>query len=106
MKVSAKQRIMYVAGDLLACEAATLLFNFVRHLRIHNGGDIGFAEWSADPYVELSYLAFPAVMLAIFALLGFYNDPLYKSRYETRDQCGSRFGVRFACDLFRHHGQR
>ena len=82
MKVSAKQRIMYVAGDLLACEAATLLFNFVRHLRIHNGGDIGFAQWSADPYVELSYLAFPAVMLAIFALLGFYNDPLYKSRYE------------------------
>ena len=94
MKVSAKQRIMYVAGDLLACEAATLLFNFVRHLRIHNGGDIGFAEWSADPYVELSYLAFPAVMLAIFALLGFYNDPLYKSRYElaTNAALGSALG--------------
>ena len=82
MKISVKQRIEYFIGDFIACEAATLLFNIVRHLRIHADGQISFVQWSADPYVELGYVAFPAVMLAIFALLGFYNNPLYKSRYE------------------------
>ena len=94
MKISVKQRIEYFIGDFIACEAATLLFNIVRHLRIHADGQISFVQWSADPYVELGYVAFPAVMLAIFALLGFYNNPLYKSRYElvTNAALGSFVG--------------
>lgn len=81
--MSTKQRLIYAAGDFIACEVATLLFNLARHWRIHSHARLSFFEWSADPYVELSYLAFPVVMLAVFALLGFYNDPLFKSRYEA-----------------------
>ena len=94
MKLSTKQRLIYAAGDLLACEAATLLFNLARHWRIHADVALNFFDWSADPYVELSYLAFPAVMLAVFSLLGFYNDPLFKSRYEavTNSALGSAIG--------------
>ena len=51
MKISVKQRIEYFIGDFIACEAATLLFNIVRHLRIHADGQISFVQWSADPYV-------------------------------------------------------
>lgn len=83
MKVSTKQRMLYIAGDVIACELATLLFNVVRHRWIFTGENISFAEWSADFYVELSYLAFPAVMIMVFSILGFYNNPRYKSRYEV-----------------------
>lgn len=83
MKITVRQRLSYIAGDFIACEAATLVFNLARHWRIHIDRSIDFATWSADPHVELSYLAFPCVMLAVFGLLGFYNDPSYKSRYEA-----------------------
>lgn len=83
MKITVRQRLSYIAGDLIACEAATLIFNLARHWRIHADRSIDFATWSTDPHVELSYLAFPCVMLAVFGLLGFYNDPSYKSRYEA-----------------------
>lgn len=83
MKVTTKQRLLYIAGDIIACEIATLLFNLARHLRIHADSQLDFFQWSSDPYVQLSYLAFPVVMLAVFALLGFYNNPLFKSRYEA-----------------------
>lgn len=94
MKVLTKQRLIYAVGDIIACELATLLFNLARHWCIHADASLSFVEWSADPYVELSYLAFPAVMIAVFALLGFYNDPLFKSRYEalTNSASGSAIG--------------
>ncbi len=85
---------MYIVGDLIACELATLLFNVVRHLWLNSGAGITFAVWSEDVHVRLSYLAFPCVMLAQFALLGFYNNPRYKSRYEvtTNDALGALAG--------------
>ena len=85
---------MYIVGDLIAGELATLLFNVVRHLWLNAGTGITFSHWSEDLPVELSYLAFPAVMLSTFGLLGFYNDPRYKSRYEvaTNDALGAVIG--------------
>lgn len=79
-----KRRLIYIIGDLFACEVATLLYNIVRYLRLNIGERASYPQWSADPAVILSYIAFPAVMMAMFAILGFYNDPdpKLKSRYD------------------------
>ena len=82
MTVTGRQRLWYILGDAVACVFATLIFNVIRHRWLHASDILDFMSWSGDPHVVLSYIAFPVIMITVFALLGFYNAPLYKSRYE------------------------
>lgn len=95
MTVKTRQRVWYVAGDVIACLLATLLFNLIRHWWIYAGSEISFAKWSNDIHVTLGYVAFPVIMVSVLALLGFYNFPSYKSRYEifTNGALGSLVGT-------------
>ena len=95
MTVTGRQRLWYVAGDLVASVIATLIFNLLRHWWLHASSATSFAAWSSDLHVELGYVAFPGIMVTVFALLGFYNYPLYKSRYEivTNAALGSFVGA-------------
>lgn len=82
MTVTSRQRLWYILGDTMACAFATLIFNIIRYRWLHAADALEFSTWSGDPHVALGYIAFPAIMIAVFAMLGFYNSPLYKSRYE------------------------
>lgn len=68
--------------DYLASVVSILCFNIFRHWWLYRYTDFTFAEWSRDLPVALGYVVFPLVMVAIYAVLGYYNDPVYKSRYE------------------------
>jgi len=82
MKAIARQRTLYLAGDIAAVLLGTLAFNIFRYWSIYSWSWDGFIRWNHDPHVAASYVAFPIVFLIISAIAGFYNDPLYKSRYE------------------------
>lgn len=66
----------------MAALCGMFVFNVVRHMWLHHGTGLSFAVWSHDPYVQLGYVAFPLLLLALFAVSGFYNEPVYKSRYD------------------------
>lgn len=75
-------RIQCVAGDFISCVVSVFCFNLFRHWWLYGGTDLTFATWSHDLPVALGYVAFPVAMVLIYAVLGFYNEPAYKSRYE------------------------
>ena len=82
MKACTRQRMTYIAGDLLAAIVATFAFNSFRFRWISGETVEGFIRWTHDPHVAASYVAFPLVYIIISAIAGFYNSPSLKSRYE------------------------
>lgn len=82
MKIETRHRIYFVAGDLIACILAVFAFNLFRFRWLYGGSSMTFASWSHDPAVAAGYLVFPIAVVLIFAVLGFYNEPDFKSRYE------------------------
>lgn len=82
MKAITKHRILYLAGDIFASMLGVLLFNIFRYWWIFHGTCEDFIRWSYDPHVVIGYAVFPAIFILISGIAGFYNDLLYKSRYE------------------------
>lgn len=82
MKARDRHRILYLTGDTIALLFGTLTFNLLRHWCIYHDTWAGFVRWSHDPHVVIGYIAFPIIFIAISGVSGFYNDPMYKSRYE------------------------
>lgn len=71
-----------MACDYVSGAVSVLCFNIFRHWWLYGNTDYSFAQWSHDPSVAWGYIIFPMVMVAVYAVLGYYNDPVYKSRYE------------------------
>lgn len=71
-----------MACDYVSSAVSVLCFNIFRHWWLYGSTGYSFADWSRDVPVASGYVVFPLVMVAIYAVLGFYNDPVYKSRYE------------------------
>lgn len=82
MKVETRHRICFIFGDLIACLFAMLAFNLFRYNWLYGNSDVTFSLWSADPAVAGGYIVFPLAEVLIFAVLGFYNSPDFKSRFE------------------------
>lgn len=71
-----------MVGDYVSCIVSMLCFNIFRHWWLYEGTGYAFTAWSCYRPVALGYVVFPLVMVALYAILGFYNEPAYKSRYE------------------------
>lgn len=75
-------RLCYIANDYIMSLAGILLFDVFRyHLQPRWMEPRSFDEWLLDdPRVRLSYLLFPLMMMAIYAISGYYNYVEAKSR--------------------------
>ena len=85
MKSETAQRIRYLTGDFLATNLAWLIFNIIRYIDIdelHQAQYSSLEHFLSSPTVILGQILFPALMLGIFYLSGYYNNPFFKSRIE------------------------
>lgn len=85
MRSETAQRIRYLAGDFLATNLAWLIFNIIRYIDIevlHQAQYDSLGHFLSTPTVILGQILFPVLMLGIFYLSGFYNNPFFKSRIE------------------------
>lgn len=89
-----RQRIKYIVSDLIACNAAWSIFNVIRYYSL----PVNYNEMSLQTYysmhvVLVGQIVFPLMMLALFALSGFYHSCTQRSRV---DQIVNTFSVSFA----------
>ncbi len=84
MNIYTRQRLIYLFSDYIAIYIAWLLFNIVRYslLDIHLDGFSSLAEFLTCRQVLVGQIIFPIFLLAISAISGYYNNPLYKSKIE------------------------
>lgn len=84
MSRAAYIRSAYIAGDYLAVNAGWMLFNVIRFYTLPTG----FTDASLDtflfhaPQVVLGEILIPFMMLGFYALSGFYNEVIFKSRLD------------------------
>lgn len=85
MKAETKQRLIYVAGDFLATSLAWFLFNVVRYNQLIGLQTIFFpslrAFYEVKPVIY-GQLFFPLLMMGLYILSGYYNNPLFRSRLD------------------------
>ena len=84
MKNENRLRILYIVSDLLCVSLAWFLFNIVRYNFIveSNSGFSSLANFLTSRAVLLGQVLMPIAMLAIFAMSGYYNSPVFRSRIE------------------------
>lgn len=89
-----RQRLKYVASDLIASNAAWCLFNVIRYYSLPvNYNEMSLQTYYSMPVVLVGQIVFPLMMLALFALSGFYQTCTEQSRV---DQIVNTFGVSLA----------
>lgn len=95
MKIETRQRIVYIISDWLMAVAGLLIFNIARVLLLKDGDFDLFIRWSTDPNVVKGYIVFPLMMVFFYVLSGFYNEPVYKSRFLdfSNSAIGAFFGA-------------
>ncbi len=84
MKNEQRLRILYIISDLLCVSLAWCIFNVVRYRFIVEAGsgfDTLHSYLTATPVV-LGQVLMPVALMAIFALSGYYNYPLFRSRID------------------------
>ncbi len=79
-ELESRQRLKYVVSDFAMSFVAFLLFNVVRFHLLEPGGDIASYIFSTKLLIE--ELTVPFVMLGLFWLSGYYNQPFGKSRLQ------------------------
>lgn len=84
MTTAARLRFRYVASDYLLSLAGMLIFSADRYLHIPAGADPrSMEEWLFHDYkVLLGLLVYPLINIILFAISGYYNHVLAKSRLE------------------------
>lgn len=84
MTLENRHRLFFVLSDLVGTALAWLVFNIIRFYNLA-GLMPGITLWQFLGFrdVIVGQFLFPLLMIAIFFLGGFYNDPLYKSRLEA-----------------------
>lgn len=78
------QRIIYVAGDLLATSLAWFVFTVIRFFNVVQGVQCYPTFWdflSVKP-VWMGQIFFPILMMGLYYLSGYYNKVFFKSRVE------------------------
>lgn len=75
-----RQRLIYVAFDLLGVALAVLFFNIYRHALFASDGTL--EHYLLSSRVLLGQIVFPLIMTGIFYASGFYNIPYYHSRLQ------------------------
>ena len=83
MTLEQRQRLRYVTTDFLATSLAWLLFNVFRYHQIEAiGGFSTFRSYYEVRPVYMGQIFFPLMMMALYALSGYYNRPLFRSRVD------------------------
>ncbi len=85
MVSAVQQRVRYIVGDLLSSVLAWTAFNYIR---FYNGGRALYDFPSLESYltsevVLIGEVAFPVMMLGVYALSGFYNEVFRKSHVQN-----------------------
>ncbi len=75
-----KLRTAYIISDYVTTLAALTLFNAWRHILGLSMGADSISHFLKYPKVMEGELFFPAGMLFVYYLSGYYNDPLHRSR--------------------------
>ncbi len=79
-----RQRLKYIIGDFVTTNIAWLLFNVIRFylIDVTNLGFGNLALFLQSKVVLFGQVGFPLMMLAIYYLSGYYNNPFFKSRLQ------------------------
>lgn len=81
-----RQRAIYVVTDLVSTNVALLVYNVMRWQMIHAGAVGGvfptLGSFLGSRTLVIEQIVFPLVMLAIYALSGYYNNVFIKSRLQ------------------------
>lgn len=99
MTVTQRHRILYIVSDYIMCNIGWLLFNIVRYFSLPPGIEPRLlGEWLFhDTNILLGQFFYPLVMVALYAVSGFYNRPGIKSRI---DQLGNSAFISLVGMLF------
>lgn len=81
-----RQQIKYVAGDMIASTLAWAAYASLRYcinpeLMLAQGYK-SLGAYMASPRVALGMVVFPLMMMCVYWLSGYYNEPLRKSRLQ------------------------
>lgn len=84
MKADAKQRLRYVMMDYFMSVIALLCFNIYRYFILHLSrlGMQNVENFIFQPQMIAEQLFLPVVMLGIYWMSGYYNNPFNKSRLQ------------------------
>lgn len=75
------QRAKYVVTDFVATSLAFLLFNIYRYYFVKSAMVVdNLGEFLAMPKILAEQLFVPVALMAVYAISGYYNQPLVKSR--------------------------
>lgn len=95
MKLSIRQRLVYITSDVATTAVGWLCFNMVRFATLPQqsiGNDL--SVWLRTPQVMIGQFVVPMVMVCLFALSGSYNHGL--RAFRSRLDCTlNTFGVAF-----------
>lgn len=84
MKGTAKQRAKYLLADFITANIAIFLFDVARFYTLHRD-TVGFTSLegflSFKPLI-VEQMLLPLMMIGIYAVSGFYNNPFQKSRLQ------------------------
>lgn len=80
----AGQRLKYVAVDLVTSNIAILLFDILRFYSLpsENIGFVSLGVFLTSRVLLVEQIVLPILMTGIFALSGYYNEPLQRSRIQ------------------------
>lgn len=79
------QRIRYITGDFLATSLAWFFFNVIRYFQLllpSSESTPTFCHFYTYPFLILGQILFPAMMMGLYYLSGYYNRPLFRSRLD------------------------
>lgn len=79
-----RQRIRYVAVDLVTANIAILLFDILRFYSLpsENIGFVSLAGFLSSRVLLVEQAVLPLIMMCVYAVSGYYNEPLQRSRIQ------------------------
>lgn len=76
-----RQRLKYLLSDFVSANLAWAIFNLLRYFTLpYNYPLISLSAYYTYPNIILGQLFFPLMMVAIYAISGYYNRVFFKSR--------------------------
>ena len=83
MILTSKQRAQYIIADFLAANVAWLAFNVVRYFTLPSIYEAdNLLNYLCYPNVRVGQILFPAMMVILIAISGYYNKVFMKSRLD------------------------
>lgn len=83
MKQPVRLRLSYIISDYLTANVGWMIFNVVRYFSLPLAYKPTLDEFLLhDHNIVLGQILFPLMMLAMYAISGFYNNVTFKSRFD------------------------